>query len=238
MKVTLDTPMSEAKEPPITDIRSKVSAMRRSYGEVGLTESELDQNPISQFTKWLADAAANPFIVEANAMVLSTVSDSQPTSRSVLLKDVTENGFTFFTNYQSAKAIDIDVNSKVSILFPWYAMERQVIVLGSASKISHAESAAYFATRPWSSQIGAWASQQSKRLATRETLEIAYAEFANKYPEGSVVPTPPHWGGYLITPSNIEFWQGRYSRLHDRVRYVRTHDDAAKTQWNLERFYP
>ena len=238
MKVTLDTPMSEAQEPPITEIRSKVSAMRRSYGEAGLTESELDQDPISQFTKWLADAAANPFIVEANAMVLSTLSDSQPTSRSVLLKDVTEDGFTFFTNYESAKAIDIAANANVSILFPWYAMERQVIVLGSASKIARAESEAYFATRPWSSQIGAWASHQSKRLATRETLENAYSELANKYPEGAPVPTPPHWGGYLITPTNIEFWQGRYSRLHDRVRYMRTDDDAAKTQWNLERYYP
>lgn len=230
--------MSEAQEPPLTDIRSKVSAMRRSYGETGLNENELAENPILQFAKWLADAVANPFIVEANAMVLSTVFDNQPTSRSVLLKDVTENGFTFFTNYQSAKAVDIEANHKVSILFPWYAMERQVIVLGYATKISRAESEAYFATRPWSSQIGAWASQQSKPLSVRETLESSYNEFATKYPEGSVVPTPPHWGGYLITPSNIEFWQGRYSRLHDRVRYVRTHDDAAKTQWNLERFYP
>lgn len=230
--------MKQAQEPPLTDIRAKVSAMRRSYGETGLNENDLDSNPISQFTKWLADAAANPFIVEANAMVLSTVFENQPTSRSVLLKDVTENGFTFFTNYESAKAIDIDANSKVSILFPWYAMERQVIVLGSAAKVSREESSAYFATRPWSSQIGAWASQQSKPLSERETLESAYSELAVKYPEGSEVPTPPNWGGYLISPTSIEFWQGRYSRLHDRVRYVRTHDDAAKTQWNLERFYP
>ena len=235
MKVTLDTPMSEAQEPPITEIRSKVSAMRRSYGEAGLTESELDQDPISQFTKWLADAAANPFIVEANAMVLSTLSDSQPTSRSVLLKDVTEDGFTFFTNYESAKAIDIAANANVSILFPWYAMERQVIVLGSASKIARAESEAYFATRPWSSQIGAWASAQSSPLASREELEQRFQGAAEKWPEGSVVPCPPHWGGYRVTPLSIEFWQGRYSRLHDRLHYERSTTDA---DWVINRYYP
>jgi len=230
--------MSENQEPPLSGIRSEVSAMRRSYGESGLNEADLDQNPIVQFSKWLIEAAANPFNVEANAMVLSTVHDGQPTSRTVLLKDVTESGFTFFTNYESAKGIDIATHPNLSILFPWYAMERQVIVLGSAKKISRDESDAYFATRPWSSQIGAWASKQSKRLDSRETLQSAYSELANKYPEGTIVPTPPNWGGYLIAPTNIEFWQGRYSRLHDRVRYVRTHDDAVKTQWKLERFYP
>ncbi|MFM8937483.1 MAG: pyridoxamine 5'-phosphate oxidase [Actinomycetota bacterium] len=213
--------------------RDEISKMRRSYGEIGLRESELNSNPISQFQLWLKEASDNPLIVEANAMVLATNSEDQPTTRTVLLKDVTEAGFTFFTNYNSAKSKSIEGNSKVSLLFPWYPMERQVKILGNASRISGADSDAYFATRPWSSQIGAWASDQSAPLSSREELEKRWAEFATKYPEGSQVPRPPHWGGFLVIPIMIEFWQGRYSRLHDRIRYTR---DAST--WKLERFYP
>ena len=213
--------------------RDEISKMRRSYGEIGLRESELNSNPISQFQLWLKEASDNPMVVEANAMVLATNSEDQPTTRTVLLKDVTEAGFTFFTNYNSAKSKSIEGNSKVSLLFPWYPMERQVKILGSASRISGADSDAYFATRPWSSQIGAWASDQSAPLSSREELEKRWAEFATKYPEGSQVPRPPNWGGFLVIPTMIEFWQGRYSRLHDRIRYTR---DAST--WKLERFYP
>ena len=213
--------------------RDEISKMRRSYGEIGLRESELNSNPISQFQLWLKEASDNPMVVEANAMVLATNSEDQPTTRTVLLKDVTEAGFTFFTNYNSAKSKSIEGNSKVSLLFPWYPMERQVKILGSAARISGADSDAYFATRPWSSQIGAWASDQSAPLSSREELEKRWAEFATKYPEGSQVPRPPHWGGFLVIPTMIEFWQGRYSRLHDRIRYTR---DAST--WKLERFYP
>ena len=213
--------------------RDEISKMRRSYGEIGLRESELNSNPISQFQLWLKEASDNPMVVEANAMVLATNSEDQPTTRTVLLKDVTEAGFTFFTNYNSAKSKSIEGNSKVSLLFPWYPMERQVKILGSASRISGADSDAYFATRPCSSQIGAWASDQSAPLSLREELEKRWAEFATKYPEGSQVPRPPHWGGFLVIPTMIEFWQGRYSRLHDRIRYTR---DAST--WKLERFYP
>ena len=213
--------------------RDEISKMRRSYGEIGLRESELNLNPISQFQLWLKEASVSPMVVEANAMVLATNSEDQPTTRTVLLKDVTEAGFTFFTNYNSAKSKSIEGNSKVSLLFPWYPMERQVKILGSASRISGADSDAYFATRPWSSQIGAWASDQSAPLSSREELEKRWAEFATKYPEGSQVPRPPHWGGFLVIPTMIEFWQGRYSRLHDRIRYTR---DAST--WKLERFYP
>lgn len=213
--------------------RNEISKMRRSYGEVGLQESNLNSNPISQFQLWLKEASDNPMVVEANAMVLATNSQDQPTTRTVLLKDVTEAGFTFFTNYNSAKSKSIEGNPKVSLLFPWYPMERQVKVLGSATRISSADSDAYFATRPWSSQIGAWASDQSAPLSSREELEKRWAEFATKYPEGSQVPRPPHWGGFLVIPTMIEFWQGRYSRLHDRIRYTR---DAST--WKLERFYP
>lgn len=213
--------------------RDEISKMRRSYGEIGLRESELNSNPISQFQLWLKEASDNPMVVEANAMVLATNSEDQPTTRTVLLKDVTEAGFTFFTNYNSAKSKSIEGNSKVSLLFPWYPMERQVKILGSASRISGADSDAYFATRPWSSQIGAWASDQSAPLSSREELEKRWAEFATKYPEGSQVPRPPHWGGFLVIPTMIEFWQGRYSRLHDRIRYTRN-----ASTWKLERFYP
>ena len=213
--------------------RDEIAKMRRSYGEIGLRESDLNPDPIAQFKLWLKDAAENAMVVEANAMVLSTVSGDQPTTRTVLLKDVTDAGFTFFTNYNSAKSKSIDENSKVSLLFPWYPMERQVKILGSAARIDETDSDAYFATRPWSSQIGAWASDQSAPLSSREELEGRWAEFAQKFPEGSVVPRPPHWGGFLVIHTMIEFWQGRYSRLHDRIRYSK-----AGSAWKPERFYP
>ncbi len=218
--------------------RDAIRAMRRSYGEVGL--ESLPANPFEAFHQWLSEAAANDFIVEANAMVLSTLgSDAQGrdaiTTRTVLLKDVSEGGFTFFTNYSSRKAQAMEMHDQVTLLFPWYAMERQVSISGYAEKVSQAESEDYFATRPWSSQIGAWASAQSAPLASREELEQRFAGAAQKWPEGSVVPCPPHWGGYRVTPISIEFWQGRYSRLHDRLRYERANTSA---DWEVGRYYP
>jgi len=231
--------MTERNQPEVD--RAEISAMRRSYGEVGITESAINPDPIAQFQIWLKEAAANSMIVEANAMVLSTVGSGKPTSRTVLLKDVTSSGFTFFTNYGSRKAHEISNNSAVSLLFPWYPMERQVIVLGDAVRISETESEKYFATRPWSSQIGAWASDQSEVLDSREVLEARWKDIAAKYPESSTVPKPPHWGGFLVTPTSIEFWQGRYSRLHDRLRFTRNVEldsNQAETNWKLERFFP
>jgi pyridoxamine 5'-phosphate oxidase len=214
--------------------RDEIRAMRRSYSDAGL--ETLPGNPFEAFAMWLKDAHENPVIVEANAMVLSTVtSDSQINTRTVLLKDISEGGFTFFTNYQSRKAHGIELNPNVSLLFPWYAMERQVSISGIAEKVSAQESDDYFATRPWSSQIGAWASAQSSHLASREELEQRFAGAAEKWPEGSAVPRPAHWGGYRVTPLDIEFWQGRYSRLHDRLRYERT---ATTSDWELSRYYP
>jgi pyridoxamine 5'-phosphate oxidase len=214
--------------------KEEVRAMRRSYGDAGL--ETLPDDPFEAFAMWLKQAHENTIIVEANAMVLSTLTiDSQIETRTVLLKDISEGGFTFFTNYDSRKAHAINLNSNVSLLFPWYAMERQISISGIAEKISETESDDYFATRPWGSQIGAWASQQSSPLATRAELEQRFEGASKKWPEGTVVPRPPHWGGYRVTPLQIEFWQGRYSRLHDRLRYERANTAA---DWELNRYYP
>lgn len=225
----LDTAMSEIN-------RETIRAMRLSYGQAGLSDLDLDPDPIAQFKKWLGEAAENIMVVEANAMVLSTITDGAPIGRTVLLKDVSSDGFTFFTNYLSRKAKAIAEVPKVSLLFPWYPMERQVIIVGSAEKVSAKESDDYFASRPWGSQVGAIASAQSEELESREVLERRYAEVAAKYPEGSAVPRPDYWGGYLVRPESIEFWQGRHSRLHDRLRYVRS--DSQKIDWQVKRLNP
>jgi pyridoxamine 5'-phosphate oxidase len=214
--------------------REDISAMRRHYGEIGLSESDLPNEPISLFNSWLKAAAEYEVIVEANAMVLSTVSDNSPSSRTVLLKDLTEAGFTFFTNYGSTKAKAIAENSSVSLLFPWYAMERQVIIIGSAHRIARVESEKYFATRPRTSQIGAWASEQSSPLSSRQDLEKKFKEFEEKWSDATEIPTPPNWGGFVVNPTSIEFWQGRYSRLHDRIRYLRLSDN----NWQRLRLNP
>mgnify|MGYP003345015438 CR=1 FL=1 len=203
--------------------------MRRSYSE---RELALPDNPIAAFKGWLKEASELPSIIEANAMVLSTLgSDEAIQSRTVLLKDVTEVGFTFFTNYNSRKAQAIEINPQVTLLFPWYAMERQVSISGTVTKVSAEESDKYFATRPRGSQIGAWASSQSEKLDSRKTLEEKFQEFEAKFP--NEVPRPPFWGGFLVTPTSFEFWQGRYSRLHDRFIYQRINSN-----WEIERLNP
>ncbi len=215
----------------------EIQSMRRLYSERELT---LPDDPIVGFKNWLKEAAELPSIIEANAMVLSTLSgDDLITSRSVLLKDASDEGFTFFTNYNSRKAAAIESNPQVSLLFPWYAMERQVIIQGIAEKVSREESESYFKTRPWSSQIGAWASKQSAPLASREEIESRFKGAAEKWPEGTEVPTPPFWGGYLVRPFAIEFWQGRRSRLHDRIRFEKSQNLKESTaNWLVNRYYP
>jgi pyridoxamine 5'-phosphate oxidase len=213
--------------------REDIAAMRRQYGEVGLVEANLPANPITLFDTWLKDAAANEIVVEANAMVLSTAADGRLSSRTVLLKDLTQDGFTFFSNYNSRKAQQIEKNANVSLVFPWYPLERQVIVIGSASKVSNEESEKYFASRPRGSQVGAWASAQSSELSSRAELEEKFANFEAKWPIGEQIPRPDFWGGYVVKPESIEFWQGRYSRLHDRIRYVKEDNN-----WHLKRLSP
>ena len=214
--------------------RDQIRAMRRSYSDVGM--ETLPADPFEAFSIWLKQAHENSIIVEANAMVLSTVHpDNQISTRTVLLKDISDGGFTFFSNYESRKAHAMNVNENVSLLFPWYAMERQVSISGIVEKVSESESDDYFAARPWGSQIGAWASHQSSPLSSRAELEQRYEGAATKWPEGLVVPRPEYWGGYRVVPLNIEFWQGRYSRLQDRLRYERT---TTNSDWELTRYYP
>ncbi len=225
--------MATDENPAVGLNRDEIRALRRAYGEVGLSEADVHMDPIVQFQSWLQQATQNPVIVEPNAMVLSTMDSYGPQSRTVLLKDVSTDGFSFFTNYESNKAKAIEFNPHVSLLFPWYALERQVIIRGHAAKVAPESSAEYFATRPWSSQIGAWASSQSRDLESRAALQNRYEQYSKKYPEGSSVPMPAHWGGYLVIPHSMEFWQGRYSRLHDRLIYT-----TSPAGWQLSRLHP
>ncbi|MEU5305848.1 pyridoxamine 5'-phosphate oxidase [Streptomyces noursei] len=211
--------------------------MRAHYRAEGIAESDLAASPYDQFGRWFKDAAVAG-LHEPNAMVVSTADAAgRPSSRTVLLKAFDERGFVFFTNYTSRKGRELAENPHVSLLFPWHPLARQVIVIGTAERIGRDETAAYFRTRPHGSQLGAWASEQSAPIASRDELERAYEELAARYPEGEQVPAPPHWGGYRVTPETVEFWQGRLNRLHDRLRYVREGDPEAG-QWRVERLAP
>lgn len=206
--------------------------LREEYSRAGLSRSDLAADPFAQFRRWF-DAAVEAKLVEPNAMVLSTTDGLRPSSRTVLLKAFDERGFVFFTNYESRKARDIAADSRVSLLFPWYPLERQVGILGEASRISPAESLAYFASRPHGSRVGAWVSQQSSVISSRKLLEMKWEEMKQKFRQGEI-PLPSFWGGFRVVPTEVEFWQGRENRLHDRFRYVRTEDGA----WNIERLAP
>lgn len=223
-----------------TDIPD-VSEMRISYDKDTLLESDLAATPLAQFNTWLHDAIAvgTEQLIEPNAMVLSTV-DAQGTvsSRSVLLKGIDERGLTFFTNYGSKKAHDMGENSRISVVFPWYPLHRQVIVTGTVTKVSREESEAYFQSRPHKSRLGAIASAQSTVINSRDVLESRMAELESEYPEGSEIRMPDFWGGFLIEVTSMEFWQGRRSRLHDRLRFVRIAENSRlddPSAWNVIR---
>ena len=214
-----------------------LAALRREYGDHGLDVPDLAPDPVSMFRQWMDDTVAAG-LHEPNAMVVATVSpQGRPSSRMVLLKGVDERGFVFFTNYESRKAADIAANPGVSLLFPWHDLQRQVRVEGAASKVSAEESEAYFASRPRESQLGAWASPQSRVVSSRSALDERYGGVLAQFAELDEVPVPPHWGGFRVAPYAVEFWQGRKGRMHDRLVYRRAEDDP-HAPWTVDRLAP
>jgi pyridoxamine 5'-phosphate oxidase len=208
------------------------------YGQESLEEGHLLDDPIKQFKSWLIDAEEAE-IYEPNAFVLGTVdSENQPRSRTVLLKGVDEKGFFFATNYLSRKGEALDVNNKVSAVFGWYSMYRQVLIQGHAEKVDGSESDEYHASRPHDSQVAAWSSKQSSPIKSRALLDAQYEEALARF-EGEEVPRPEFWGGYRIVPSRIEFWKGRSNRMHDRIEFVRTlGSDGSFGAWSTTRLQP
>ena len=211
-----------------------IANLRRDYSLAGLGENDLAADPIAQFQKWFHEALAAE-ITEPNAMVLATVDAAgQPSTRVVLLKAVDERGFSFFTNYESRKGRELAANPRASLTFPWIDLERQVCITGRVTKVSREESAAYFKLRPRTSRLGAWASpKQSEVVSGRAVLEERMKQLEAQHP-GDDIPIPPYWGGYVLAPVEIEFWQGRPSRLHDRLRYQHQPDGS----WKIERLSP
>ena len=207
--------------------------LRKDYSLAGLVEKDLAKDPFRQFEKWFQEAEAAK-IAEPNAMVLTTTGrDGRPSARTVLLKGLDGRGFVFYSNYESRKGRELDGNPNAALLFPWIAIERQVIVEGMVTRVAREESEAYFHSRPHASQLAAWASQQSSIVSGRKVIEESMKEMEKKY-AGQVVPLPGHWGGWRLAPETVEFWQGRRSRLHDRLRYRRGKDGG----WSVERLAP
>ncbi len=210
-----------------------IAALRKEYSREELTETSVSASPFEQFSRWFDEAMAAE-LPEPTAMTLATVSESgQPSARVVLLKGITDRGFIFYSNYASHKGQDLDATPLAALLFFWPELERQIRIEGWVEQLTPEESHAYFSTRPLASQIGAWASEQSSVVPSKAFLEQRYAEMQQRFADGTV-PLPPTWGGYRVIPATFEFWQGRPSRMHDRIRYRRNEED----RWEVERLSP
>lgn len=212
---------------------AQVAQWRREYADRGLTAADLGDDPVHAFIGWLSDAQ-RAGLYEPNAMVVSTLGPRGPSSRMVLLKRVDSRGFVFYTNYHSRKAADLDAEPACALLMPWHGLQRQVRVEGTASRLPDSDSDAYFSTRPRSSQLGAWASPQSDVVPDRDFLMERYARESDRFAAQEDVPRPPFWGGYLVRPHAIEFWQGRPGRMHDRILFERVDDSG----WTVQRLAP
>ncbi len=213
---------------------SRETHARKSYERDALDENGIASDPFHQFTTWYDEAVAAR-LPEPEAMTLSTATlEGRPSARIVLLREYDERGFCFFSNYASQKGRELAANPYAAVTFHWVDLERQVRIAGRVEKVSASESDAYFQSRPAQSRIGAWSSPQSEVIASRDTLEQFVKEYQERYPEESVIPRPEHWGGYRVIPERIEFWQGRPSRLHDRLRFSRIEQGP----WALERLAP
>ena len=226
--------------PPPDDAPQRLAELRVNYQAGTLDEADCPADPLTGFQAWFA-AAVDSGMPEPNAMVLSTADPSgQPSSRTVLLKQADDRGFAFYTNLESRKSRELSENPRASCVFPWIALQRQVCVVGRVRLIERSEVAEYFASRPRGSRLGAWASAQSSVIPGRARLERRYADLESQFPDDDI-PVPDFWGGWLIVPETVEFWQGRASRLHDRLRYRRLDGGALMSDpsgWVLERLSP
>lgn len=214
------------------DLRNYLNEIRRDFADKPLTELSVQKNPLLQFSTWFEEAV-NAQLLDPYAMLISTVDEvGQPHSRVVYLRNISEEGMIFYTNYNSQKGKNISASNKIAITFFWVELERQIRIEGTVEKVTEELSDKYFAARPRESQIGAWASNQSETIKSREELEDNVKFFTEKYKD-TTVPRPPHWGGYLVKPVKFEFWQGRPSRLHDRLVYTKNNND-----WVISRVAP
>ncbi len=214
---------------PVDDALSR----HTDYGQIALEEGSLSTDPMEQFSLWLAEADSSG-IYEPNAMVLSTIQeDGSPSARTVLLRGVSDQGFAFYTDYTSRKGRALIAHPRAALVFPWYSLHRQVLVTGVVSKVSEEDSDEYFHSRPRGSQIGAWASDQSQPIDSRAHLEEKVAKVEERFRDEPEVPRPEKWGGFVLAPDTIEFWAGRRSRLHDRIRFIRLDDG-----WDSVRLQP